>query len=859
MAWEPGSFAGLCAMLDGPTTVPKACQAVEECIAANKCAARPPAAAASAAAPAFTLANSRSNCCLLTRRAAPLLLRRPRDNLRGFFEACFPRLLGRVFGYSGPSWLALAARGGGRDGDARALLRLLSPSGALFAAMASADADGAVEFAFPRERLPAHTQLLLASPAGRAVAAAWPQFGGDRARGAAEPVPRAHLRVGCFQYFCYWFAFSAVKGSADAGGGGGGFGGGFGGASAAGAPGGFALSSVRRAAESLHLTRGRDADPAAHRPYLALLRHLLLELIPRAGPAGGGGAPAAAPPPRGAGAAAALRSPMAARGGGGAAAAAARGALFYSVVVEFWLKDADEPLPSGAAGAAAGRAGGAGAWASSYEPPSEDLLEAVGELARYATVAADARGAPRPAQAGAPWLPLSPVLAALAPLGGAARRGHGGAASLAGPPRLGGAAAPGSQALMRQLYRFFRRALTAWPPQRSLKPLLRALLPLLAPWLQAGAAAPAAAPGAAATAGAAPPAAGGLAARASAVAHRVQWLDGALGGAPPAPAPGAYGPEWEAHVLAHLPLYLDLPPLLLEACAARVGARGESAAQDAAAVFGPLGAAPALAELLRRAEGDVNRAAAAGAAPRRADGPLAELVPWLLEQVADWRAVAAATALGDSPAACAGAGAAGYALFAAVEGGGPTAARELLDAAAGALRPEAADQLRRCLEAVLPVAPAGAHGARRRGAAPLLGAPDAPRLPRCSWRDVRYRGDPLHRPVASYEVGALVRPLVAASEALNAALGLGGAPAAAGVPPPEDRLQEALARARRAGWRVDLRPLADARLLFWLPVAWVAARLLLRLLWFVAAALLLPGEAARAPAAPRHRAWERDL
>lgn len=31
------------------------------------------------------------------------------------------------------------------------------------------------------------------------------------------------------------------------------------------------------------------------------------------------------------------------------------------------------------------------------------------------------------------------------------------------------------------------------------------------------------------------------------------------------------------------------------------------------------------------------------------------------------------------------------------------------------------------------------------------------RLPKSSWRDVQYRGDPLLRPIASFEIGLLVR------------------------------------------------------------------------------------------------------
>ena len=55
----------------------------------------------------------------------------------------------------------------GEEADVQALERLLSPSGKLMRAMHSADADGLISFLFPLERLPTHTQLLLASDAGR--------------------------------------------------------------------------------------------------------------------------------------------------------------------------------------------------------------------------------------------------------------------------------------------------------------------------------------------------------------------------------------------------------------------------------------------------------------------------------------------------------------------------------------------------------------------------------------------------------------------------------------------------------------------------------------------------------------------
>lgn len=57
----------------------------------------------------------------------------------------------------------------GEEANAQALEGLLSPHGKLFRAMQSADADGLIRFMFPIERLPTHTQLLLASEGGRHV------------------------------------------------------------------------------------------------------------------------------------------------------------------------------------------------------------------------------------------------------------------------------------------------------------------------------------------------------------------------------------------------------------------------------------------------------------------------------------------------------------------------------------------------------------------------------------------------------------------------------------------------------------------------------------------------------------------
>ena len=102
---------------------------------------------------------------------------------------------------------------------------------------------------------------------------------------------------------------------------------------------------------------------------------------------------------------------------------------------------------------------------------------------------------------------------------------------------------------------------------------------------------------------------------------------------------------------------------------------------------------------------------------------------------------------------------------------------------------------------------------------------------------MRYKGDPLRRPVATYEVAPLVRLLVALSARANAWLRLDCAWAPE-EDAPEDRVAEGVAWLRRREWRVNLRPLADARNLAWLPPAALAGYWALRAAAAALAALL---------------------
>lgn len=674
--------------------------------------------------------------------------------------------------------------------------------------------------------------MLLAAPAGIRTLATWPQYGTSLEDASAAS--KGHIHVSVFQYFCYWFAFYAIKGDnlvSNVGMGGNAGSSGFG-------------SSVRRAADALHLTRGRDADPALRNPYIALLRQMLVELVPK--PAGPAGSPMASPRRNvGAGGAPAssyYRSSSAKRGGD----AGTRGLVFYSTLLEFWLKDADEPVAV-ASTEAAGRTQRGGAmlpspmaplWAPSYEPPSEDLLEALGEIVRYATVtvAINGRGKPAvtpavvsPAQTGLSWLPMTPVLNIQTTSALAA--GRSAMSALTGPPRLGAAAQPGAQALSRQLFRFFHRAFAMWPDQRTIKPLLRAFLAYVAPWKTGAAAGPG---GSQSPQGAL---ASHLTAHVSELVHRVSRADaaaagpGATAGATTTTSGGAYTSEWESHVLSNLPFYLELFPLFLERSISRVSVRGETAVHDVLTVLGVLEASPGLLDLLKGVERDFNRCAASQ--PRRAEGPYAELLPWLIDQSHDWQVAATANAVGDTPAASRAAPS--YVMFAAAgDRCAGLAAKDLLDLSASMLKPDDHKRLLQCLERVLPlaelaqlaeVAPAAASNAAAEG---LLDA--VPRLPRSTWKDVKYKGDPLHRPVTSYEIGPLVRVAVAVSERVNLALSL-DRPWDQGEEPAENRFQEVLVHVRKRGIRVNLRPIADVRNLFWIPVVFWTLQLLLRIIW----------------------------
>ncbi|MEW5297300.1 MAG: hypothetical protein WDW36_000517 [Sanguina aurantia] len=464
-----------------------------------------------------------------------------RDNLRGFFDICLPMLLKRVFGYDDfeASWLHAVKFG--RDQDCQELVRLLSPNGNLFAAIASADSLGLIQYIFPIERLPAHTQQLLKSSAGIAELSAWPQYAG---RISLDGNGKPQVLLNVLSFFMFWNAFYVLRdgGSALAAAG-------RSESRVVGTASPYMPQSIYRLGTSLIGAHGHTATggPLRNHPYQQLLRSYLSHFIPRTSSATS---------------AASNRLAQAASSGPGTSRAHAGsqqptpGEVMLSVLVEFWLTDVAEPIPSPTARTSIGSLGqtigagqqqqqpgpvlggqagligavgdvtGSGAFTMlnlaavlrppPYQPPAEELVAALDALIRYSTTIEPAPGTKdrvRPAQpsqlsAATPTHTHTPLHASatnsMNATGGSSSSGGGLVSwlpatrvrTLPGPPaRLlqppacamlagCGPAGPAAQALARKTYRFLRRAMTQWPCSSgaSFTSLTSLWLSVLTPW-----------------------------------------------------------------------------------------------------------------------------------------------------------------------------------------------------------------------------------------------------------------------------------------------------------------------------------------------------------------------------------------
>ena len=697
-----------------------------------------------------------------------------------------------MLGYNGPSWIVHAARST-KDGDAKALMRLMSPQGRLFSAIYNADSDGTIKFHFPRQRLPAYTQMLLENVQGKRVVMTWPQYEGivqsaendDYSSGQYGPI--GHLHVSVFQYFFYWFAFFAIRGSS-----GGGMDMVYGMNGGRQSHGSFVGSSMKRAVDALHFaSSSRPASGIQRNLYVEMLKEFLFEFLPR---------PIETRPEgvrrmKGSGASFQVKS--------------STGQLMYSIFLEFWLKDSDEKIPGTAGDLHGGDDRKASRWLSSYEPPGDELFEVLEVLTSYIFLY-DTSDGRRPAQGAQAWLPMSPVLYGHVD----AQSGH--SKILQGPRNLGLAASVSPQAYARQLYRLLFRAFTCWPDQRSIKPLLKVFLCMIAPWQY--------------------PSSTNLSQgkryrglenhKARVKTHMSDFvhLVGLDIQKDSSAKIGKYSTaEWENHVLANLPFYLDLIPLFLELSVSRVGARGEPSVSDVMKVIQVLDQAPALLELLQSIELHVNKCITSN--PKRAEGPHAEIVPWIIDQTINWRAFASSGSMQSQVK-----NSRMFSLFSVQTPCAALYANDIMTLASGILKRETQKSLEKCMNAVLPldsVLPGG-HPVMPRVLHQEIDG--TARIPKKSWEDVRIAGDKLCLPRTSYEMKYLVDIMILLSKQLNTLIGLDR--------PYDDKetaeniIDVVLLHLRKNRWIINLRPLADIRNLFWGPLLLWACITLVRLFYW---------------------------
>lgn len=316
---DGSSFQAVCEVLkekhDRPGAIRRACGVVEDCLITNK------------------------------------------DNLRGFFEYCFPLLIKKIFGYDDreASWLFTVATESRAD-DFNAVIQLLAPDGPLFTALHAADADAIIQFLFPPERLPAHTQELLRVPAGLRELNGWPQYKG---RLRLDNMGRCQVHLNMFEYLMFWAAFYVLRGSRSTD---------KGKAATSSRGRGLIQSGARRLLGGSSSSGGGSSgalfsEPVINprHPYFRLLRLYLEAYLPRpkaqggrstaggggSGPCGGGVSAASAGGALGGllGGSLGALSGLTANTAYAAALSASPGEVLLSVLLEFWLTDAGEPLP----------------------------------------------------------------------------------------------------------------------------------------------------------------------------------------------------------------------------------------------------------------------------------------------------------------------------------------------------------------------------------------------------------------------------------------------------------------------------------------------------------------------------------
>ena len=622
------------------------------------------------------------------------VLEENRDNLRGFFAACYQTLLWQIFNFDDGAngWLQSASSGNERD--AWLLLDFLSPDGQFMKAVLAADADGLMQFAFPLERLPERTQRMLrVDPAALNARLPYRNCVQRDAHG------RAHVHLGLYHYFLFWSAYyacSSARSPYGYGGGGGrsrnpyggyGYGGG-GGGHRSGAWMDWPMTTLA----------GGHRQRQGIQPYRELLLSHLRCFLPRGDEAGRGGVAwglgtqtPGAGWPRGPGDASYRRANR---------VGASQGEMLVSIMAEFWLPGANE----GAPGVGAGGVGGMSPYASgirdglsnraaarhhspsnsspymemsptssmqrqySYNPPSDDLVNAVNLLVTYLYAEPDdvSGGVKRsggaqltaPVSPRSPRSPRTPVTPASGGGGSAV-----GASKRVNASRSGGGS-PGVQdlgvdaeverakeMLQKPLYKFLRDAFVYWPNESTanLGPVMNLWVTYLMPWTLSFPA-----PHRRRSGSGGSPTSRGIE-KLSRGIEAVQAVAADIKSNSPkfvgdrSPLSSSASPRRtkqpldEMHVLRNVPFYCELMKHFLELCCNRVPVDAEGTATALYSVLRSLASCPEAVRILEQVEAAFNEYApvdpfAPGASAKEPPPPTPydDFLPYIHEQIMDW-------------------------------------------------------------------------------------------------------------------------------------------------------------------------------------------------------------------------------
>ena len=675
----------------------------------------------------------------------------------------------------------------------RILLRLLAPDGPLLRAASKVDSELQLKFVFPTERLPVRTQMLLRSAEGTRALSMLPTYAGKLSMVNAQAGYELHTTV--LGYYFLWFTYYVVKGAGSpaaapspwaspgahphqwAGGGGGGVGSPF---------------QALRTPDVLHI----KTSSGRRHPYLELFIMYMSVYLPspeRVAPAlsarmaaaaagaldPGEAAGAHGARDRGPGGSPSGRMqklhPTASFGEGAHACAEYNGvrgadALLLSTAVDAWLSDlAARDAGAGGSPGRGMRQGAAGAmkrgYQTPYQPPPEDLLASLRLLVKYLIDPRDEMGAGcghyRPA-APAPAL-RSPQKAA----NGAAHR------------RTAAEVRESVCIVRRPLYGMLRTAFREWPNESTsrMSPMVDVLMAFIAPWVVRGSRPPAQQ-------------------KDSIAGHLSAVVGRAAGAGAGGPKRGELDERWLEHVADNIPFYSILLDGFLNLQYRRASMFPDSVARQLARVFGHLSGYPQVMKIVSEAEAAYGAAADAPLSSPRAGQPTAA-AQRVLAQLGELEGAHRGASLALFSEGMHGGASLAAAILQSLQSAcanGKLEKRRLVDAQDSCARffgkrvhpsfgeahaqaspgnPPSPRGPEPAADAGGGTPPANGGGAELRqrrppgGADGRAGGAGGASIPKSSWRDVRYKGDWMHRPMGENEIPLLSNFFIRLSDRIN--------------------------------------------------------------------------------------------